>query len=882
VSGFRNIDSLIVPGVAAGSLTVGQVVYAASTDADPLSDGNVVEWAAATAASAGTCPGRLGVVALSPDDTIIAGSAVRVRLLGLQEELAVAGSPAAGATVYLTDAGGLSTTPGTVSRSVGIVVDGSGPYAVFVDAGIVGAGGGGSITINTTAPITGGGTGTTFTLALTFGTTAATALEGSNDALYVKLAGAQTVTGVKTFDADVQLATSRKVLGSAELTLEATGATPIALRTNSAERARVGEGLMVGTTTDPGAGRLRVHTAASIGAGTPSAGALLDVNGVTGGLLLPRMTTTQRDALPADAWTLIANTTTNLFEFFNGFSWEPLGRSSSPLYIIGKAEYGPRKISPQFDSFDSAKTFAQAAGHTNAENPCGFLILPGVYEETIALEAGWFVFGLDGCAETTVVRRVFATFATDQTYGNPGLDVCGFSNLTVAHLGTGPAVIVEPSGDKDIVVCYVNRVNISGDGSDGEGALRVVSGSVESALVGQVDAVTCTDSAGYAVIEAQNATVRLSLGIGVGAWSGSAQVPLLRQSDGVTYLSPSTPNVTTGNGAFLLDDEAELVLFGGFNAITRPLSGENSLFRLEGASTLKLLGSHVFASGPNTAYLFNTTSTGDVQIGGHYSVIGATASAGYRVKSGVTINGYTAVHDEVLEVITGATTIVASTTLAIIIPTDTSPFTVTLPDPTEWSHGRRLCVKYTGPTFKQELTLARPSGKTIDYRSSNKTLAWNDAYELVAYADGWIIRSGYSDDWSGGGGGGGVTRIVIYAGNGGNGDVAVTGSQTRSAIGGYWDSSEHNLSGGGVAKLRMIILDGFLEAVDFGCYTPTATVLAATSSSGSGTIEVYEVDVTSAMSGLTDGDYFQAWIQSFSAQNLTKVLYYAEIVITPP
>jgi hypothetical protein len=52
---------------------------------------------------------------------------------------------------------------------------------------------------------------------------------------------------------------------------------------------------------------------------TPDASAVLDLQGATGGLLIPRMTTTQRDALTVASQqpTLIYNTTTLDFEWFS-------------------------------------------------------------------------------------------------------------------------------------------------------------------------------------------------------------------------------------------------------------------------------------------------------------------------------------------------------------------------------------------------------------------------------------------------------------------------------------------------------------------------------------------------------------------------------------
>lgn len=142
---FGNVDFGIVAGIAGGTLDVGDPVYAGDVEADTESDGNVAEWFAADASTSASCPGAIGVVsAVVGGGTASAGTAIRVRLWGLAEGLTVSGSPAAGATVYLTDAGALSATAGTVSKPVGTVVDGSGPYAVWWSSVAGASGGGGS------------------------------------------------------------------------------------------------------------------------------------------------------------------------------------------------------------------------------------------------------------------------------------------------------------------------------------------------------------------------------------------------------------------------------------------------------------------------------------------------------------------------------------------------------------------------------------------------------------------------------------------------------------------------------------------------------------------------------------------------------------------
>jgi hypothetical protein len=69
----------------------------------------------------------------------------------------------------------------------------------------------------------------------------------------------------------------------------------------------------------------RIHVAPSgrvgIGIDTPAASAILDLTSTTGALLLPRMTSTQRDALTAVNGMLIYNSTTNKGQIYENSAW---------------------------------------------------------------------------------------------------------------------------------------------------------------------------------------------------------------------------------------------------------------------------------------------------------------------------------------------------------------------------------------------------------------------------------------------------------------------------------------------------------------------------------------------------------------------------------
>ena len=76
----------------------------------------------------------------------------------------------------------------------------------------------------------------------------------------------------------------------------------------------------------------------------PDASAALDITSTTGGLLPPRMTTTQRDAISAAKGLVLFNTTTNTLQINEGdattANWVNLTASTSATYSIGDVVNG--------------------------------------------------------------------------------------------------------------------------------------------------------------------------------------------------------------------------------------------------------------------------------------------------------------------------------------------------------------------------------------------------------------------------------------------------------------------------------------------------------------------------------------------------------------
>ena len=72
--------------------------------------------------------------------------------------------------------------------------------------------------------------------------------------------------------------------------------------------------------------------ATSIGGSTPDASAILDISSTTQGLLAPRMSEAERDAIGSPATGLfVYNTDTNAFNFYDGSAWTVVGSGGSSL-----------------------------------------------------------------------------------------------------------------------------------------------------------------------------------------------------------------------------------------------------------------------------------------------------------------------------------------------------------------------------------------------------------------------------------------------------------------------------------------------------------------------------------------------------------------------
>ena len=82
------------------------------------------------------------------------------------------------------------------------------------------------------------------------------------------------------------------------------------------DKFKIGYGSTVGTNDV-----ITITNGGLVGINADSPQGALDVTSTTGGLIVPRMTTTQRNAMTAQNGEIIYNTSTNAFNFYENGSW---------------------------------------------------------------------------------------------------------------------------------------------------------------------------------------------------------------------------------------------------------------------------------------------------------------------------------------------------------------------------------------------------------------------------------------------------------------------------------------------------------------------------------------------------------------------------------
>ncbi|WP_235298217.1 hypothetical protein [Portibacter marinus] len=132
------------------------------------------------------------------------------------------------------------------------------------------------------------------------------------------------------------------------------------------------------------------HMAINADGSAPSSSAMLDISSTDSGLLIPRMTTAQRDAIASPAsGLLVYNTTTNQFNYYSGSEWIRLSNSNTVSDLSGWADYADT-------TYKESSPFALAGGvkvtlPNNAEKIVDFqkpLDVPTFYDKDNSIITG--------------------------------------------------------------------------------------------------------------------------------------------------------------------------------------------------------------------------------------------------------------------------------------------------------------------------------------------------------------------------------------------------------------------------------------------------------------------------------------------------------------
>jgi len=218
----------------------------------------------------------------------------------------------------------------------------------------------------------------------------------------------------------------------------------------------------------------------------PSAG--LDVNFTDRGVLIPRLTTAQRNAIPNPANSLlIYNTTTGCFEFWDGSAWRVLSAQCTGGCI-------PLSVGPAAGSHSSTQTSitwnwnavsTATAYYVNTTN--NFATATNIGNTTSYTQSGLscgqnytlYVWAQNGCS--TSAASVF-TFSTSSCVSNaPNVPPCGTQVFMAVNMDVGTMINGSAEQNNNNVVekyCYndlpANCTTYGGVVSVGGGGGRAV------------------------------------------------------------------------------------------------------------------------------------------------------------------------------------------------------------------------------------------------------------------------------------------------------------------------------------------------------------------------------------------------------------------------
>jgi len=376
-----------------------------------------------------------------------------------------------------------------------------------------------------------------------------------------------------------------------------------------------------------------------IGTPTPSPSSMLDITSTTKGLLMPRMTTGQRTAIPSPATGLqVYDTTTNSFWYFNGTIWVNSGASvAQDLRFIGSNNHITQDagIGNNGTSVGSGSNVIGIGAGTLIANTTGSINL-GIGTSTLAANTSGG--GNTGIGTQALTANTTGGFNTALGYlalqnnttgsNNIAAGVQAGNNITTGGnniaIGNGTAVVF-PTGNNQLNIA--NTIYGTGLTGGGAGFIGIGTGSPNA----QLQLGNTVVNRKLVLFDAFNNDHQFyGLGVNSGsmryqvdgtgsshifyaAASGTASNELMRvRGDGNVGIGTSTPGVkldVTG---------AAIRVFNNNSASTITAQNGTSDIRLQNNNGPGYVGSvtnHTFEIYTNNAPRITTLGNGNVGVG---------------------------------------------------------------------------------------------------------------------------------------------------------------------------------------------------------------------------------------------------------------------------
>lgn len=340
-----------------------------------------------------------------------------------------------------------------------------------------------------------------------------------------------------------------------------------------------------------------IHSFSQVGIGTtnPNSSSILDITSSTQGLLVPRLTTTERNAISTPANGLIIyNTTIECLEFFNGIIWQSLCQSVNITPTITSIPCtAPFTVSPSGNGiaglpYNKSVTVPYLGGNGVAYPAGTTIVSTGVTGLTATLNAGTlssgngnFIFTITGTPEPFVSASNTATATFSFTFDGKS---CSFTitidkaRIASSSINCATGVVENPSTGINgfpyigtITVTYSNSILTNGGGY----AAQSINSTGVTGLTATIPAGFTNPSGGTLVF---NVT-------GTPNSTGNAQFNLSNFINGLTCSGSNvqisisgTPTVTSLNCSAATHSPATATQFSNYSGTTTlPYTGGNGL-----------------------------------------------------------------------------------------------------------------------------------------------------------------------------------------------------------------------------------------------------------------------------------------------------------------